>query len=520
MKIKNSRLELNRLEDLSKYRELEKRTDLRYKILFAINPTSEATVDYPCVSCSFRQLSISAAYSVIKKYQDYYYITVTKSKAPSDIEYSLEEKKILISIFSGLADIHNLDSAELFCHAIGNSELLDMFYSDYGRMDRTRALCMDLCEATSIPEIKNTSDVYPHQYQRSRYSIYELADDLINSKAYICTDPDLTGKYEKISRNTKTGATMIGGTWCPIIGKSLNKTRANLNLIYLATVEIIVPENTHNVTPGPRTLKTLKAVCLVKDGKVCNDIFGVRIKDKRVEKKIKSAGIVKSGLVYSEDYAVRLSSLPVISKSKISGIRSFDLGTAEVWYRLSDIAIEYIQRKEYKEKMKLHKLPEKINKDSSKSEEELYLNSLGIYGDYYYPKREVGEVIKTYKTEELISKLGLIPTKDTYVRNITRLLNGNSVNNHFTKDFITTYVQPDLDRGMSYSDLLEIWERRKNKYRDQIRDLKFRLILGKSLKVCCHSKGRRSILKTSQEIRIGNYKTNVSWGLKDTYILV
>ncbi len=521
IKIKNSRLELERVNSLLDLPEIIGRKDLRYKTIYAINPGSKALGRVPCMSCSFRELVANpSSKSIMETFGEYYVITISGTRDPK-VVYTQSEKKILVSVFSGLADEHRLDTAEIFCHAIGNRELLDMFYSDYGRMDETRALCQKLTEAPSIPSLTDTHKLYPHQYQRPRYSIYELLQDLIRTKAYICTDPDLTGKYEKISRNLKKTSETVGDNWNPVVGQSFNKTRANLNLNYMALVKVEVPANSHGVDPGERELKTLRSICLVKDGKVCNTSFGVRIEDRDLRKKLKAAGIVKSELVYAGDYLLDISNLPVISKSRVSGIRSFDLGTAETWYRLSDIALEYIRRREYKERKKLDKIPEKIDfTDSSMSESELYLASLGIYGEYFYPDKKVGTVKKVYDTTELIGNFKVLPTKETCTKNITRLLNGATKVNPFVSDFLGAYVIPDIDKGVPYKTIEETWERRKNHYRAIIRDLKFRLISGKSLNVCIHGSRRKSILDTVQPIKIGTYEIPVTWCLKEKHVIV
>ena len=521
MKIKNSRLELVKLESLSKLPEVIKRTDLRYKTIYAIDPNEKSLYKVPCLSCSFKTIILDpSSIAILDTFNELYYI-ITSGTKEEKVTYTLDEKKILVSVFSGLSDEHRLDTAELFCHAIGNRELLDMFYSDYGKMDETRALCQKLYNASTIPSVSDTAKLYPHQYQRPRYSIYELSEDLLSSHSYICTDPDLTGKYEKISRNLKATSTMIEDSWNPIISKGFNKTRANLNINYIATVSVDVPENTHGVAAGPRELKTIKSICLVKDGKVCNSSFGIRIKSKDLVRKLKAAKVIKTDLACEGDYLVDISNLPVISKSKTSCIRSYDLGTAEAWYRLSDIAIEYLMRREYKERHKLDVIPDKIKSfDEGKTDSELYLESLGIYGDYFYHDKKVGHVSRVYDATELISNFKVLPTKETCTKNITRLLNGSGKCNPFVADFLNAYVIPDINSGINYSDLIQRWETKKTACRNKIRDLKFRLISGKSLTVCTHKEGRKSILTIRENVKVGTYDVTVSWDLKEKHVIV
>lgn len=523
MKVNNSRLELQKVEDLSNLSKIISGKELRYKTVYAIFPTVKAFSSIPCVSAPISNgNTILPEYEALfKNYREFYVITKNGTKE-SKVSYTEEDREKLVSVFAGLINEYRLDSAEIICHAIGNRELLTKFYSDYGTMIDTIDLCNKLIEDGKITVVKNISDQFPMQYQRPRYSIYELAQDLIKDKAYICTDPDLISKkYEKISRGVEKTSKFIGNSWNPIVGQSFNKTRANLNLNYICAVEVEIPKNEVGIEPGPKELKTMKSICLVKDGKVCNTSFGIRIKSKSLERKLRSTGIIKESLVYSGDYLIDIENLPVISKSKTTNIRSFDLALAEVNYRLADMAIDYLKRRQYKESKGLKTLPEKIEEE--KDPKELYLESLGIYGDYFYPDKKVGRVTKVYDTVELIANIKTLPTRDTCTKNITRLLNGYGKSNKFVTDFINSVVIPDIDKGIPYPKLIERWEMRKDKNKYIIRDLKFRLITGKSLRVCVHGCRKKSILETKEVIKVAEfmkYEIPVSWALKDTHVIV
>lgn len=524
MKIKNSKLELQKVENLSELSKVMSGKNLRYKTIYAILPTHAPFLSIPCVSVSFADgiYKLNPKYeSVFKSYREYYVITKDGTKE-SKISYTEEERERLVSIFSGLVSECRFDTAEILCHTIGNKELLTTFYSDYGKMEETKKLCIKLLEEAKIPVTKNISSQFPIQYQRPKYSIYDLAQDLIKDKASICTDNSLIGSsYKKISRGLEKTSEFVEGAWNPIVGQSFNKTRANLNLNYLGLVKVEVPENEVGVEPGQKELKTLKSICLVKDGKVCNTSFGIRINSKVLERKLRSVGIIKESLVYSGDYLIDIETLPVISKSKTSNIRSFDLALAEINYRLSDIALEYLRRRQYKESKGLETIPEKI--ETEKTPQEAYLESLGIYGDYFYPDKKVGKVSKVYDTTELVASIKTIPAKDTCTKNITKLLNGSGKINVFVSDFINTVVIPDIDKGISYSELIKKWENKKNKSKYLIRDLKFRLITGKSMKVCVHGCHKKNILDTKEVIKVAEfmkYEIPVSWSLKDSHVIV
>ena len=528
MKIKDSKLELERLESLDNVSEVMKRKDLRYKTLYAVFPKTISPEFIRQTVCAYKSFkgdyTLTADQETLLSYYKEVYVITKSNVKESKISYTEEEKKVLVSILLGTIKEYKLDTAELICHAIGNKKLLQTFYSDYGKMEETCKLCSKLRDEGEIKSLKDTSKLFPHQYQRARYSIYELVRDLVNSKAYICTDPDLmAGKYERISRTTKKTSEPVRDSWNLVISSKFNKNRANLNLNYLSTVKVDVPENEFGVESGLRELKTIKSICLVKDGKVCNTSFGIRIKSDSLYRKLRSAGIIKGNLVYKGDYMIDITNLPVLSKSRMGNIRSFDLGMAEVWYKLCDISLEYLRRREYKERMKLTTLPEKLDTTEKMSDAELYLAKLGIYGDYFYPDKKVGVVKKIYDTIELVPSTKHIPTKETCTKNITKILNGVRKSNEFVNDFLNSYVIPDIDKGIGYKELISTWERRKNAYRNEIQELKFRLISGKSLEVCVHGCPKTSILKTTQLIKLPGlekYVIPVTWTLKKTHVIV
>ena len=527
IKIRDSKLELRKVENLSELPKIMSGDDLRYKTVYAIFPKNSSIFSaIPCTSVSFsdKVYNMSAEdENILKNYYKEYYVIMKNGSRDSKITYTEEERERLVSIFFGVVNEYRLDTAEILCHTIENKELLTTFYSDYGVMTETKNACISLLNSGKIPTTKGVSKQFPFQYIRSRYSIYELAQDLIQDKSYICTDNELlSGSYKKISRGMKKTSEFIGDSWNPMISLSFNKTRANLNINYICSVKVDIPENEVGIESGSRELKTLKSICLVKDGKVCNTSFGIRIKSKSLERKLRSTGILKTSLACPGDFLINIESLPVISKSKTSNIRSFDLAREEIYYRISDIAIEYLKRRQYKESKGLKVLPEKLEEEK-KTPQELYLESLGIYGDYFYPDKKVGKVSKVYDTTELIANINIIPTKETCTKNITKILNGATKSNTFVNDFINSVIIPEINKGVPYSELIRKWEIRKNKSKNLIRDFKFRLITGKSLKVCVHSCPRKSILDTREVIRISElmqYEIPVTWSLKESHVIV
>lgn len=524
MKIRETRLELERVEDLNQVPKIMGDKSLRYKTLYAINPGPDCVYRTPCGSMQFKApyKIFPTNLSCLKTYGDYYVLKRTRNLNPHQ-EYTQSELRVMISVFCGLLSERKFQVAEELCHAIKNLDILNTFYSDYGTCKKTEMLCKKLIESRDdIQTVTDTTNLYPKQFQRRRYSIYKLANDLQEAHALICTDPDLTGKFTKISRGLKSKATPLLDTWNPIIGCNLNSTRANLNLLYIGRVSLDIPENTVGVKAGPIELKTLRSICLVKDGRVCNDSFGIKIDSGKIRKRLKAAGVLKEDLLFPDDFAARISTLPVVSKSDFKTIRIFDLAQAEVWYRLSDLAMEYIWRREYKERNKIDVLPVKISEEPIGGEREKFLTSLGIFGDYYSPRKTVDLLEREYIAPELVCNVKNLPVKGTYVSNITKLLNSTGKYNPVVSDFLQTYVIPEIKNG-NYKELLAKWEKRKEECRQSIRDLKFRLISGKSLDVVVHGGKRYSILTITETIKIPGlekYPFVCRWNINDKKILV
>lgn len=175
-----------------------------------------------------------------------------------------------------------------------------------------------------------------------------------------------------------------------------NKRRANLGICFDTNVVVNIPENTVGIEPGEKTYKTRQSICLVKDGLLNQSLIGVMISNK-LAGKFKRLGIIKSELVFSGEYLIDISSLPVVTKCAIRDISSYYLSRLEVKYKLAAIANEYIQ--EY--------YPEKVTLDPKIE----FLKSLGIVGDYYFPKKETDKEA-TRKSEmimELVSFISGIP---------------------------------------------------------------------------------------------------------------
>ena len=93
MKIKNSKLELEKVNSLLDLPNIIKRKDLRYRSIFAISPSSRFKI--PCCSCSFKGL-LEDPYSkaIMDTFGEYYIITTSGVKNPK-INYTLSEKRIL-----------------------------------------------------------------------------------------------------------------------------------------------------------------------------------------------------------------------------------------------------------------------------------------------------------------------------------------------------------------------------------------------------------------------------------------
>ena len=441
--------------------------------------------------------------NITPSYHEAWVIVKTKTKETEETRYTEEEEKIIKSFISVLSQ--NPIVCESLCQDLGN-DYLSAYHSCYGR----KALSGF---KTGIFGMTDTGKAFYEKliYDRSRYSVWSLVKDLRNSKKdiQIYTDPELIGRYKRISRKTKDGSTTVLTKWAKLIGVTGNRTRANLNLRVMSKVNVEVPENEHGVEAGIRELEAIRSFSLVADGKLNLHEIGIKTGDTKLIGKLKRLGIVQP-LLLNDEYLLDLEGLPVSTKK--AAISGYQLGKSELQVRKSEIICTYLRRLLWMKEKGLTVLPRKLD-EPEKTESELYLESLGIYGNYYYPDHtKTSELERTYMTTEVIGKVNGIP-KDL-IPNIWRFVNTGSCKNNVIQTILTEYKSA---RDLGIEELkreLGCQEFGLKVKKDYLRELKYRLIMGKTLVLDNH----KYIEDT--KINFPEYGISVEWCVKETEIKV
>ena len=429
----------------------------------------------------------------------------------SDIKHGKEkytgiEKDVMLKWLKVLFPAH-LDTAEVLVRAIDYGNVIRKFYESYGT-DLIRefyrlidSIIDGIEKGTGKSEKK-----FAKQYISPKYNVLQFLHDIIEAgDVMIYTDPDLIGQYKRISRKLKFSGTIVPDKWCKVIGIVGNRTRANLSLSYETKISVDVPENTFGVEPGARELKTKRSFCFVKDGVVWQKWLGVKTRNKTLIRKMLNSGIVKSGIVYSDEYLVNLEMMPAINKNDIRFISSSRLARSEADIELCKIAGAWARRKEYMAKKSLTvcpKLPQPVLGDAEK-----FLHSLGIFGDTYVPpKTEVDGSRKSYEAYEVVGHVVGISDPATIA---TRFINKIGTVPGAIENYLKKLEENHTLSGRSWDEEIAYWEKQTQKNVITLRDLKYKFILGKSMKFCDNR--RTKVENVRVQVPIGDKTLTVFW---------
>ena len=504
IKINNSKLsivELNFSKGDTQIKGIDK-DKLRYQRImltspgtsqFAILPATSSVVDIPS---SIQKARYSEAWAIEK----------VSTKATKE-KYTGFDKDVMLKWMKELYPRH-LDTAELLCHACGYGNVIKGFYESYGtEMIRDFYRLIDSITSGMSAGTKTCSRKYPYQYTAPKYSVYQLLKDIMKAgDVKIYTDPALIGEYKRITRGVKTAGTIIPDKWCEVIGLVGNRTRANLSLSYKSMISVPIPANSFGIT-GPKDLECIRSYCIIKDGVTWSTSLGIKTKDKTLVRKLRGAGVIEMDLVYDDEYLLDLEKLPVISVSDTRNITSWDLAAAEVAIEYARIGGIWARRKAAMEKKGLTTCPKKMGIDPITPEEE-FLHSLGIYGNSYVPKTTAMDVIKTYESFEITGRIPQLPLDPTV--QVVNAINGSPATHTIIKEIVADIEKNHILSGRTYQESAEYWEKEVNKKIKRLRDLKFRLILGKTLKFSDNRRTKIENVQVKYPVVGLNY-VNVFW---------
>lgn len=475
---------------------------LRYQVALLTSPDTSQIALLPVLEGGRVQIPRSC-----RQFKEVW-LMETGTKKWSKEKYDGVAKDVMMKWLKALYP-SRLDTAELLCHAVGYGNLLKEFYETYGTdMIRDFYRHIDSIIDGSDRGTK-VSKKYAKQYVAPKYSIYELLHDIMEAKdVQIYTDPDLLGEYKRISRLSLTGASWIPDKWCKVIGIVGNRTRANLSISYDSKVTIEIPANSFGIPDGPKELTSTRSFCIIKDGVLWSRRLGIKTKNTTLLRKLRNSRVIEMGLVYDDEYLLDLSKIPVISCSKTKHISSYTMASAELGVEYSRMGYLYSVYKERAERLKTK--AEKIPMPKPTPEEQ-FLHGLGVYGDKYIPpKTTTAAVESTYESVEVIGNLsGFL--KDPSGQ-IIKYINTGKSSYEYVNEILKSIEEKHAKSGRTWAQEIKFWDNENGRRIKVLRDLKFRFILGKTLKF---SDNRNKVENVRIPIHLGGTKyATVYWTTK------
>ena len=433
------------------------------------------------------------------------YILLNENKKSGKQSYNQDERNIIMRMLVGELQNEKYSVAEELVLSLKDTGITDLFYSDYG--DDMLSLRTKLVEAIQNPRytfIPDTRD-HPKIYDRGRYSIYHLLNDLVDDKgSEVCVDRDLIGEYKRISlsKTTSTTVTHKYDSWGKVLKVLGNVTRANLNLSFMSQVEVDIPANNFGIKQGPTLYPTIRSINVIKDGIRNLDYIGVKV-GKKLAHKLKAVGCISIELFRDNEFVLDLKKLPVISKPEIKTYEPWALAELEVKRVISHIAVTYYNT------ITKQKQQNNINQ-STQTLEEAFLSTLGICGGYYYPTKE--KVVKegrTYQTTLLNSEVDSLYNKGSYNKKLpANIIKYNAGNPCMFKDIFDYIVSKNLT--------IDEWRKIEQESSETLQDRKFKIIMSKNLK-----SGKSDITSKWYSVTVDPKLTiSVKWKLNKSNITV
>ena len=304
--------------------------------------------------------------------------------------YTNDEIRIILYFLNYMWSNSSVRKSEKFIRALGIDELTETFYRLNGNNTVSNKICFLISKlATNKEDLvieRNKNFKTKEIYSGHSYSVYHLLKDLVEDKASILIDPGITSSYKRISLSKESKPTNLKETdkWMKVLDIVGNKNRANLSLKCLERISLHIPED-KNVGVEEKDVSLLKPTCfnIIRDGLVNIDIIGIRGSKNLIRKLRRSTKCFN--LLYSDEVLVDLSKMKLINRSEIKKLDRNVLSYLVLDLILSKIAITY-----YKTKRSMYPTIDK------RSDEEKYLNNLGIFGNYYFSQSEKKSIGKTY----------------------------------------------------------------------------------------------------------------------------
>ena len=453
-----------------------------------------------------------------------YVILKTTTKNPLQT-YEINDLREILVMTIGTPKVY-MDTIEDLVLSTRDSKLIDQFYSAYGEsgLNALENMAGEMYESANWrPAINQDFDIMtcPRLYKKGRrYSVFELVNDLVEDGAKILIDPELVGRYERITASSTRkpeGVEYIMNQLVPVTAIVGNKTRANLSLQYKALVSVDVPENEFGVEPGRREgLTCLKTINIIRDGRLNMPLLGVKVSS-NLARRLRAVGCIEMNEAYDNLYLVNLKKIPIVCRNNVKAMPSYVLADAEARLYIAKVAQEYLTMMEAKA---AEQNSQNRQHRTQVSSAEQFLRGIGIYGDHYYPTREIPvQSHGSYKTVELQSTMkGLFSDSTAITNALTDYVEHGQISRGGIKAEnlirILGYIKR-TSKNKSY------WEAIEKNSQNIIRENTFKLIASKTAKFA--DKYRPSAGQTTKKVELSGLTlkgVEISWRFKEINVRI
>lgn len=460
IKIKNSRVNLE-LIDVSKPGtsiDLDKKS-LRYQYGVFVDASGQANLT------TFYGISKT----VINKLGTLMILKKIDKVNPADIVLNVGEYISVLRFLSAFVKYKPVRVCEALVKSTNDKDLIEGYYKSFGQSMKTDYINLIEKKILGVGSgnYKPNNITYSYDYKENygRYSVMSLIKDILDNGLKVSCFPEVL-KYNRVS-STKVDVT--GNTvkytedFNKVTGILTNKSRANISLKYISTVEVTEPDGT--VHPD---LNVFHSFCLIKDGTLNTRFLGVSGCGKKLINKFNKMGIIFN-TIRDGELVLDLSKLPVTSPKDVGMISRTNLESLVYKMTCINFQLGYLEFLENSSAKKSATVPA-AKKTSS---------VIDLTNMTYNPKEETKNSGKKYSYWDVnISYEKGFPTtkeKRTIVFNNKATLPKGKLEYNLIKD-----IDDQIAAGATISSLKASLEKNKEFYSKGFNEFVFKFIMSKT----------------------------------------
>lgn len=503
----------------------EFRRSMYYKCIFFVNNKnkennnpSDPIFKLFDISGMFGNITIPNFYK--KRFNEAWVVVRESGKRISEVRYDAEDIKLLLS-FAGCSRFKYINLTEKLVLASRSRKAIRTFYSSYGSEDISgfSSNLSNLIEAYFKSE--DFYDSYPQivpMYERSRYSVHSLIEDLFKSGAKIMMNEDLLGEYNRISDSpiidySKSNIIIDYEHWCDFVDIVGNKTRANISIKIRRPVKIInIPENKFGIDKELNVFGD-KSFCIIRDGMLWQKKIAVKVNDTLRKKLGRYKDLISAELLDKNELVLNLTKLPVETKSQMHCLSLGELSKVALREKLAGVALEYLSMF----------YPEA---DGSKviDEKGAFLYTLGVdsdgsflFNDTTVTKIAESVVEETYMANQIQCSISGLGTLKKRGYSYTSFYNNGYCDNKIIDEFLNANHFKKITNNIIAKEAWRYWTDQKIKNSKKLRKYIFGLIMNKNLKFDQKDKSginqlfSRNIMTTINDVYKVTTKVNINW---------